>query len=67
MGRYDRLTDVLLNLLSPSTLGEFDVTLLKILIKTRKMVSRRVMWLGTVSGGMRKVTQGTIMKSSEGR
>ena len=41
---------------SPSTLGEFEVTLLKILIKTRKMVTRSVILPGTISGGIRKLT-----------
>ena len=51
----------------PSTLGELEVTLLKILIKTRKMVTSRVILPGTISGGMRKLTQETITKSPEGR
>ena len=41
---------------SPSTFGEFEVTLLKILIKTRKMVTRRVIRPGTISGGIKKLT-----------
>ena len=43
----------------PSTFGEFEVTLLKMLIKTRKMVTSRVILPGTISGGIRKLTQET--------
>ena len=48
---------------SPSTLGEFEVTLLKMLMSTRKMVTRSVIRPGTISGGMRKLTQDTVMMS----
>ena len=44
---------------SPSTFGELEVTLLKMLISTRKMVTRSVIRPGTISGGMRKLTQDT--------
>ena len=39
---------------SPSTLGELEVTLLKILINTRNIVTSRVMRPGTISGGIKK-------------
>ena len=45
---------------SPSTLGELEVTLLKMLMRTRKMVTRSVIRPGTISGGMRKLTQDTV-------
>ena len=37
----------------PSTLGELEVTLLKMLIKTRKIVTSSVIRPGTISGGIR--------------
>ena len=37
----------------PSTLGELEVTLLKILISTRNIVTRSVMRPGTISGGIK--------------
>lgn len=40
----------------PSTLGELEVMLLKMLISTRKRVTSRVMRPGTISGGIRKLT-----------
>lgn len=40
---------------SPSTLGELLVMLVKMLIKTRNNVTSRVMRPGTISGGMRKL------------
>ena len=40
----------------PSTLGELEVMLLKMLINTRKRVTSRVMRPGTISGGIRKLT-----------
>jgi len=40
----------------PSTLGELEVTLLKMLIKTRKIVTKSVILPGTISGGIRKLT-----------
>ena len=51
----------------PSTLGEFDVTLLKILIKTRKMVTSKVILPGTISGGIRKLTHDTRTNKPDGR
>ena len=45
--------------MSPSTFGELEVTLLKMLMRTRKMVTRSVILPGTISGGMRKLTQDT--------
>jgi hypothetical protein len=38
-----------------STLGEFDVMLVKMLIKTRNRVTRRVILPGTTSGGIKKL------------
>ncbi len=46
---------------SPSTLGELLVMLVKILIRTRNRVTRRVIRPGTISGGIRKLA---YMKSS---
>ena len=40
----------------PSTFGELEVTLLKMLIKTRKMVTSSVMQPGTISGGIKRIT-----------
>ena len=40
-------------------MGELEVTLLKMLMSTRKMVTRSVILPGTISGGMRKLTQDT--------
>ena len=37
----------------PSTLGELEVTLLKMLIKTRNIVTSSVIRPGTISGGIR--------------
>ena len=37
----------------PSTLGELEVTLLKMLMRTRNIVTRSVIRPGTISGGMR--------------
>ena len=51
--------DILEIAVSPSTLGELEVTLLKMLMSTRKMVTRSVILPGTISGGMRKLTQDT--------
>ena len=42
---------------SVSALGEFVVTLLKMLTRTRKSVIRRAIRPGTMSGGMRKEIQ----------
>ena len=43
-------------------MGEFEVTLLKMLMSTRKMVTRSVIRPGTISGGMRKLTQDTFKR-----
>ena len=37
----------------PSTLGELEVTLLKMLINTRNIVTSSVIRPGTISGGIR--------------
>ena len=51
----------------PSVLGVMEVTLLKILISTRKRVTKSAILPGTTSGGMRKLTQDVITNSVEGR
>ena len=51
----------------PSTLGEFDVTMLKMLISTRKRVMSMAILPGTTSGGMRNPTHETTTKRPEGR
>ncbi len=40
---------------SPSTLGEFVVMLVKMLINTRKRVTNKVILPGTISGGIKKL------------
>ena len=40
----------------PSTLGEFEVMLVKMLIKTRNKVTRRVIRPAKISGGIKKPT-----------
>jgi hypothetical protein len=39
----------------PSTFGELEVMLVKMLISTRKRVTSRVIRPGTISGGIRKL------------
>jgi hypothetical protein len=39
----------------PSTLGELVVMLVKMLIKTRKRVTSKVIRPGTISGGIKKL------------
>ena len=51
----------------PSVLGVMEVTLLKILISTRKRVTKSAILPGTTSGGIRKLTQDVITNSVEGR
>ena len=51
----------------PSTLGEFDVTMLKMLMSTRKRVMSIAILPGTTSGGIRKPTQETTTKRPEGK
>ena len=51
----------------PSTLGETLVMVLKMLVSTRKRVTRRAIRPGTTSGGMRKLTQDTTTNSPDGK
>ena len=51
----------------PSTLGELVVTMLKMLISTRKRVMSMAILPGTTSGGMRKPTHDTTTNRPEGR
>ena len=51
----------------PSVLGVIEVTLLKMLIRTRKRVTNSAILPGTTSGGMRKLTQEVITNRVEGR
>ena len=51
----------------PSVLGDTLVTLLKILMRTRKRVTSRAILPGTTSGGMRKLTQEVITKRVDGK
>ena len=51
----------------PSVLGDTLVTLLKMLMSTRKRVTSRAIRPGTTSGGMRKLTQEVITNREEGR
>ena len=51
----------------PSEFGDTLVTLLKMLMSTRKRVTRRAMRPGTTSGGIRKLTQEVITNRVEGR
>ena len=51
----------------PSVFGVMLVTLLKMLMRTKKSVTSRAILPGTTSGGMRKLTQDVITKSVEGR
>ena len=51
----------------PSVLGVIAVTLLKILMRTRKRVTRRAIRPGTTSGGMRKLTQEVMTNKVDGR
>jgi hypothetical protein len=41
---------------NPSTFGELLVMLVKMLIKTRKRVTNKVILPGTISGGIKKLT-----------
>ena len=51
----------------PSVLGDTFVTLLKMLMRTRKRVTNRAIRPGTTSGGMRKLTQEVITNKVEGK
>ena len=51
----------------PSTLGETLVMVLKMLVSTRKRVTKRAIRPGTTSGGMRKLTQDTTTNSPDGK
>ena len=49
----------------PSTLGDLSVTLLKMLIKTRKIVTSNVIRPGTSSGGIRNPALGKWKKEND--
>jgi hypothetical protein len=51
----------------PSVFGEILVIVLKMLLSTRKSVTRSAMRPGTTSGGIRKLTQDTTTKSPLGK
>jgi hypothetical protein len=51
----------------PSVFGEILVMELKMLVSTRKSVTRSAIRPGTTSGGMRKLTQDTTTKSPLGK
>ncbi len=51
----------------PSTFGEMLVMVLKMLVSTRKRVTRSAILPGTTSGGMRKLTHETTTNRPEGR
>ena len=51
----------------PSVFGVIAVTLLKMLMRTRKSVTSKAILPGTTSGGMRKLTQEVMTKRVEGR
>ena len=51
----------------PSVLGEILVMELKMLVSTRKSVTRSAIRPGTTSGGMRKLTHDTTTKSPLGK
>ena len=53
--------------MSPSAFGVFVVTVLKMLMRTRKSVTRSAMRPGTTSGGIRKLDQDTQTNRPEGR
>ena len=69
---YQGCDDVIPNIqedraVMPSVLGVIEVTLLKMLIRTRKRVTNSAILPGTTSGGMRKLTQEVITNRVEGR
>ena len=51
----------------PSTLGELEVTILKMLMSTRKRVISMAILPGTTSGGIRKLAQDTTTNRPDGR
>ena len=51
----------------PSTLGETFVIVLNMLVKTRNRVTNSAIRPGTMSGGIKKLTQDTTTKRPEGR
>ena len=51
----------------PSVLGVMAVTLLKMLMRTRKRVTSSAILPGTTSGGIRKLTQEVITNRVEGK
>ena len=51
----------------PSVFGVMAVTLLKMLMRTRKRVTRRAILPGTTSGGIRKLTHDVITNNVDGK
>ena len=51
----------------PSALGILDVTVLKILISTRKTVTSRAIRPGIISGGTRKLVHETTTNIPDGK
>ena len=52
---------------SPSTVGDFELMVLNVLMRTRNMVTRRPILPGTTAGEMKKLIQLTRTNRPEGR
>ena len=64
---YNSNYNYAIRIVVPSALGILVVIVLKILTKTRKTVTKRVIRPGTISAGTRKLIHDTITNIPDGR